>query len=718
MDAGAADESAWLKAKRKVAVALTATEKLSDKGDSAAARRRAHNDGLRAEMSNQPEKRAQGQAQWTLSAAEMDTVSRVAHLLPSQRTTEDTNELLGVLRGTEFFMPLDEATAVAMAGALTWQEYDQDELVFAERSVGDSFYLIVSGSLAVLMRDKDDKETICSAAELYPGDSFGEASFLDMKKRTVSVCALEKTTALKVQRDDYLTSLKAWHSAQLQRKLALIHSAPLLASEARKTLKPWAERLVEEVVPKGTEIISQGQEAKRMYFIMSGECTVNREVVVPPRPKAPTQLKTFDKPKPPTEKELEQIGKRHNEGKVLLDAELDALRMVTGKALKHKRPSPRGPVEYTEATTETLQVARLGARDVFGEQGVLLDVPHTATVVAQSEVRLLSIHKIDLMSVGDAAVIQRLSDAARDYPSDAEARKMCDTGEHWRSYKDALIVGVLDKKRSRRWSCGARPGQPERDEVLCRPRGYSIPAAVRAEYLILEESTPVLEQDLTDATKKLERRVALRRNGIDPQLGQFLASRPGGANWTGNEMLRAYARKEAEKLHAPSPRRATSPRSRRGRRSPPRGDLSRLKPTPHAAAAREFDALSASGGSFGGGGRSYGAGHSSSRSSNALRRNLDELRRSRDPLHHQQLQQQQQRGLGYSASTPALGTFSALPLGGSMSQASLAERSGRIPALPSFPSSKSSRMVINDEDVEELAHRSITSTLVKRSSLA
>ena len=49
MDAGAADESAWLKAKRKVAVALTATEKLSDKGDSAAARRRAHNDGLRAD---------------------------------------------------------------------------------------------------------------------------------------------------------------------------------------------------------------------------------------------------------------------------------------------------------------------------------------------------------------------------------------------------------------------------------------------------------------------------------------------------------------------------------------------------------------------------------------------------------------------------------------------------------------------------------------------
>ena len=44
-----------------------------------------------------------------------------------------------------------------MAGVLVWHEYGQDELVFAEKSIGDSFYLIVLGSLTVLMRDKDDK---------------------------------------------------------------------------------------------------------------------------------------------------------------------------------------------------------------------------------------------------------------------------------------------------------------------------------------------------------------------------------------------------------------------------------------------------------------------------------------------------------------------------------------------------------------------------------
>ena len=41
--------------------------------------------------------------------------------------------------------------------------------------------------------------------------------------------------------------------------------------------------------------------------------------------------------------------------------------------------------------------------------GVLLDAPHSVTVVAQSQVRLLSIHKVDIFSAGDAGVIERLT---------------------------------------------------------------------------------------------------------------------------------------------------------------------------------------------------------------------------------------------------------------------------------------------------------------------
>ena len=178
------DESAWLKAKRKLASLLAASGKLVDKGDAAAARRRSHNETIRAETSAEKK-----DAQWVLSIAEMDLMKRIASIPAATRAPEETTELLYVLRSSNFFLPLDEGTALAMAGALSWQEYEQDELVFAERQVGDSFYLIVVGSVTVLMRDQEVKDsTVVSAAELYAGDAFGEASFLDLKQRSVSVC--------------------------------------------------------------------------------------------------------------------------------------------------------------------------------------------------------------------------------------------------------------------------------------------------------------------------------------------------------------------------------------------------------------------------------------------------------------------------------------------------------------------------------------------------
>ena len=222
--AGRSDESAWLKAKRLLLAA--ASGQMVDKGDAAAARRLSHN-----ETTIRPRSAVKKDAQWVLSLAEMDTVKRIASIPAATRAPEETTELLHVLRSSSLFLSLDETTAMALAGALAWQEYEQGEQVFAEHQVGDSFYLIVIGSAAVLMRDQEAKDsTVVSAAELYAGDAFGEASFHDLKQRSVSVCALEPTVALRVQRDDYVCSLRTWHAEQSRRKLALLASAPLLAA--------------------------------------------------------------------------------------------------------------------------------------------------------------------------------------------------------------------------------------------------------------------------------------------------------------------------------------------------------------------------------------------------------------------------------------------------------------------------------------------------------
>ena len=59
-------------------------------------------------------------------------------------------------------------------------------------------------------------------------------------------------------------------------RLEILQSVPLFTMEKRRTLRPWAERLVEERATRGEEVIVQGQEAKRMYVVVSGEAAVLR----------------------------------------------------------------------------------------------------------------------------------------------------------------------------------------------------------------------------------------------------------------------------------------------------------------------------------------------------------------------------------------------------------------------------------------------------------
>ena len=111
--AGRSDESAWLKAKRLLLAA--ASGQMVDKGDAAAARRLSHNE-------IRPRSAVKKEAQWVLSLAEMDTVKRIASIPAATRAPAETTELLHVLRSSSLFLSLDETTAMAMAGALSWQE--------------------------------------------------------------------------------------------------------------------------------------------------------------------------------------------------------------------------------------------------------------------------------------------------------------------------------------------------------------------------------------------------------------------------------------------------------------------------------------------------------------------------------------------------------------------------------------------------------------------
>ena len=75
-----------------------------------------------------------------------------------------------------------------------------------EDEVGDTFFIILEGSVKVTRDSEDGREVIL--AVLSSGNFFGEISLLDGKTRSANAIALEKTSLMILKRNDFLQLLK------------------------------------------------------------------------------------------------------------------------------------------------------------------------------------------------------------------------------------------------------------------------------------------------------------------------------------------------------------------------------------------------------------------------------------------------------------------------------------------------------------------------------
>ena len=77
--------------------------------------------------------------------------------------------------------------------------FDKGKRVFEEGSIGDSLYLIVSGSVRVLKKGRAADEEVTT---LGPGEHFGEMAIIDEGLRSATIEAIERTHLIQIKRAD------------------------------------------------------------------------------------------------------------------------------------------------------------------------------------------------------------------------------------------------------------------------------------------------------------------------------------------------------------------------------------------------------------------------------------------------------------------------------------------------------------------------------------
>ncbi len=105
------------------------------------------------------------------------------------------------------FSNLDDVELAAIANLCRQRSVPKGSILFYEDDPGTSCYILTDGSVKIVVNSQDGREHILGL--LRPGDLFGEMSLLDGEPRSAAAVAVEESKVLTIQRDEFMSQLKA-----------------------------------------------------------------------------------------------------------------------------------------------------------------------------------------------------------------------------------------------------------------------------------------------------------------------------------------------------------------------------------------------------------------------------------------------------------------------------------------------------------------------------
>ncbi|MGH8240737.1 MAG: protein kinase domain-containing protein, partial [Steroidobacteraceae bacterium] len=118
-------------------------------------------------------------------------LTRVHQTLREGLSKLDSQERFSILRTLKFFHDFSQSEILEVLRASTWQDYEKEEEIVKEGEMDDRFYVIVSGSVAVMRNGR-------AVGTLDAGDCFGETSYVRGAKRLATIKAQAPVTLMKV----------------------------------------------------------------------------------------------------------------------------------------------------------------------------------------------------------------------------------------------------------------------------------------------------------------------------------------------------------------------------------------------------------------------------------------------------------------------------------------------------------------------------------------
>ena len=127
------------------------------------------------------------------------------------KTESNILQYLPIVKNIQIFHWLHEDELQKMLLISSIHHYEKGETVITQGEVGDSLFAVVSGSVEVSVKDKNQKEIAIS--RINTGEIFGESAIFLANKRTASVVCARDTIVMKISRKNLIFYFKTYAHA-------------------------------------------------------------------------------------------------------------------------------------------------------------------------------------------------------------------------------------------------------------------------------------------------------------------------------------------------------------------------------------------------------------------------------------------------------------------------------------------------------------------------
>ncbi|TFG63852.1 MAG: cyclic nucleotide-binding domain-containing protein [Spirochaetales bacterium] len=195
---------------------------------------------------------------------------------------EEAYRLLDVLKRLDFLMDMPLWKIQQFFCIIQWNQYKKGERIIKEGSIGNKFFILVSGNAHV------DTADLLHNKRLGAFEYFGEVALLTNSTRTANIIADSDVLALTIDKPQFVNFIAGTRFEQILKQLIASRSPDTwnLLAESRTFAilsdyqKMWIESLLKEKDFSGAGfVVKEGEPLHGMYLIRNGRVQVKKSGV-------------------------------------------------------------------------------------------------------------------------------------------------------------------------------------------------------------------------------------------------------------------------------------------------------------------------------------------------------------------------------------------------------------------------------------------------------